>query len=150
MNYKKMLRRYAVPDVTIAVDPEPTHTLSDDEVESIIGYFEYLQTEFFTDIPVSKDIDKSFIYNIPKDLYKFFEYQNVIEAPPTANPFIMLYGLCLKDIEQYPNFLERYLEINAEEIDEFHTFIESRKQDLDIDVVGVDDSATNIVDVDNV
>ena len=45
----------------------------------------------------------------------------------------MLYGLCLKDIEQYPNFIERYLELNKEEIEDFTEFIEKRKQDTLVD-----------------
>lgn len=127
MHYTRLLKRYGM-----STAPNK-HTLTDDEVNAILEYFNYLQTEYFTDIPVSKYIDTEFIYNIPRELYKYFDYSNVIDAPVTANPFIMLYGLCLKDIEQYPNFIERYLELNKEEIEDFTEFIDKRKQGTLID-----------------
>ena len=126
MHYTRLLKRYGHPVAK-------KHALTDDEVNAILEYFDYLQTEYFTDIPVSKYIDTEFIYNIPKELYKYFDYSNVIDAPVTANPFIMLYGLCLNDIEQYPNFIERYLELNKEEIEDFNEFIDKRKQGTLVD-----------------
>ena len=93
MHYTRLLKRYGHPVAK-------NHTLTDDEVNAILEYF---------------------------------DYSNVIDAPVTANPFIMLYGLCLKDIEQYPNFIERYLELNKEEIEDFTEFINKRKQDALVD-----------------
>ena len=61
MHYTRLLKRYGHPVAK-------NHTLTDDEVNAIFEYFDYLQTEYFTDIPVSKYIDTEFIYNIPKEL----------------------------------------------------------------------------------
>ena len=136
MYYKKIIRRCAPETNGAPVTPqpqpqpqvqvvtvEPTYSLTEDQGERLLKFFEYLKTECFTDIPYNKDIDINFLRMIPKSVYTHFESVEAKNGPLTANPITLLYGFCLNDINMYPNFLERYLEINLEEHADFTEWI---------------------------
>lgn len=115
MHYTKLIKRYQVVSqpqqqpTQVAVE---TYTLKDDEVLLVMRYLKYLEDEYFKDIPLSTSLDKSFVWNIPKTLYKYITYLDDIgDVPVSANPLTMLYGLCLDDPNMYPNFIERYIMI---------------------------------------
>lgn len=130
MYYKKIIRRCAPETNGAPVTPqpqvvtvEPTYSLTEEQGKRLLNFFEYLKTEYFTDIPYNKDIDIHFLRMIPKGVYNHFESVEAKNGPLTANPITLLYGFCLNDINMYPNFLERYLEINLEEHADFTDWI---------------------------
>ena len=53
--------------------PEVEHTvLNDNEIADVLSYLLELQEKYFNDIPLSKDLCKQFMWNIPKEAYKAF------------------------------------------------------------------------------
>jgi len=130
MNYRRLLKGYATTTTSVAVE---TYKRSESDVKEIINYFDYLQENYFPKIPYSKQLSKSFIWNIPDDIFKYITKLIAIDAPITCQPLTMLYGQCLEDVDAYPNFMRILIEYNLDNEADVVDFINANQQILETD-----------------
>lgn len=74
--------------------------LNEDEISEIMSYMLQLQTEYFSDIPLSKELSKKFMWNIPKEIYRQMRNNIDKDDPVILNPILYLYIFCT----DYPEF----------------------------------------------
>lgn len=74
--------------------------LNEDEISEIMSYMLQLQTEYFSDIPLSKELSKKFMWNIPKEIYRQMRNNIDKDDPAILNPILYLYIFCT----DYPEF----------------------------------------------
>ena len=130
MNYKRLLKGYATTTTSVAVE---TYKRSESDVKEIIEYFDYLQENYFPNIPYSKQLSKSFIWNIPDNIFKYMTKLIAIDAPITCQPLTMMYGQCLEDVDAYPNFMRVLIEYNVDNEADVVDFINANQQILETD-----------------
>lgn len=130
MNYKRLLKGYTTTTTSVAVE---TYSRSESDVKEIIEYFDYLQENYFTDMPYSRQLSKSFIWNIPDNVFKYMTKLIAIDAPITCQPLTMLYGQCLDDIDAYPNFMRRLIEYNVDNEADVVDYVNANQQILETD-----------------
>lgn len=130
MNYKKLLKGYATNTTPVAVE---TYTRSESDIKEIIEYFDYLQENYFPEMPYSRNLSKSFIWNIPDNVFKHITKLIAIDAPITCQPLTMLYGQCLQDIDAYPNFVRRLIEYNVDNEADVVDYINANQQIIETD-----------------
>lgn len=69
--------------------------LNDDEAGEILGTFKHYHKTYFPDIPIVKEIDKRFIFNLPKSIYSaHFDACHKYSLPPCLDPVFWMY-LCM-------------------------------------------------------
>jgi len=85
------------PNVTQISQEEAETELDDDEVNEIQSALCDLEKNLFPDIPIDWNVSKSFIYNIPKNVFK--AHQDCIEydRPIVLDPLIFLYAMLTED-----------------------------------------------------
>lgn len=71
--------------------------LTDDEANEVLSYLLYLQTEYFSEIPLARELCKQFVWNMPREVYEAFSTNRTYEEPDVINPLIFLYILCTED-----------------------------------------------------
>lgn len=127
MNYKNILKGYGVSTqpTTVAVE---TFQRSRDDVDQILRYFDHLETNYFEDIPYSRHLPKSLIWNIPTDVFNYMTKLMLMDVPITCNPMTMLYGMCLEDEEMYPDFVKRLIEYDVSNEDDVVEYINKNMQ----------------------
>ena len=111
MNYKTILRLGSTVVNTVEPDDESTY-LSDDEVKYIMQRLVELETNYFQDIPLSRNLEKykKFIYNIPLPIYRLIVKADDEWYNNTISPLFLLYPLLVADIgiESQKIFLEKF------------------------------------------
>ena len=130
MNYKRLLKGYSSTVTSVAVE---TYSRSESDVKEIIEYFDYLQENYFPDMPYSRQLSKSFIWNIPDNVFKYITKLIAIDSPITCQPLTMLYGQCLEDIDAYPNFMKILIEYDVDNEADVVDFINANQQILETD-----------------
>jgi hypothetical protein len=71
--------------------------LTDDEANEVLSYLLYLQTEYFSEIPLARELCKQFVWNMPREVYEAYSTTKKYEEPDVINPLIFLYILCTED-----------------------------------------------------
>lgn len=100
--------------VNIAPQNIENTVLNDDEIAKVLSYLLYLQKEYFGDIPLSKELCKQFVWNIPKNVYDAFDKSLIREEPDILNPLLFFYIFCVDEpremIEEYINIIHSIFE----------------------------------------
>lgn len=111
--------------------------LNDDEINDIMSYLMYLQSEYFEDIPLNKDLCKTFVWNLPKEVYDAYNKSRILEIPDCLNPLFYLYIFCVKDpYSSIGLFLNSIINMGLNETDlienkisEYYDLLESSDED---------------------
>lgn len=85
------------PNVTQISSAEEDTILGDAEIEEVMSTLLKYESEYFSDIPLSQDLVKKFVWNLPMDVYN--AHMNVIDysAPDIMDPLMCLYALLTDD-----------------------------------------------------
>lgn len=85
----------------IPAPPSVEHTvLNDKEITDVLSYLLELQSKYFGDkIPLSQDLCKQFMWNIPRPVYEAFREARDygIDA---INPMVLFYIFCVDDTKE--------------------------------------------------
>ena len=85
------------PVTTQFIPPEEENTnLNDDEIDDIMSTLLSFEKKYFEDIPLSRDLDKKFVWNIPRIVYEAHEYAHERDED-VLDPLICLYALLTED-----------------------------------------------------
>ena len=110
MDYRKLLRLGSVYSEPNSDDDNTV--LSDEEVKYIMQRLLDLETKYFQDIPLSRNLKKykKFIYNIPMPVYRFIVRVDNEWYDNTISPLFLLYPMLVSDmgIESQKIFLEKF------------------------------------------
>ena len=134
MHYSKLIKTLQMQGSMTVPKVEPvvtTHTRTSDEVDQLMAYFDHLETNYFQNMPYSKNLAKELIWDITDDLYKYVTKLLLLDPPITCQPLTMLYGQCLTDLDAYPNFIKALVEYNIENEDYMVDYIKKNSQILD-------------------
>lgn len=104
------IKSFLSDHVIQAPDDVENTILNDDEICDILSYLLECQEKYFPDIPLKEDLCKSFMWNIPKSIYKTFI--NVRDYPKNNiyNPLLYFYIFCVDDPDSaMPLFLHRII-----------------------------------------
>ena len=84
------------PNTTQISQAEEETILNDDEINEVMSTLLRFQDEYFQDIPISEELTKKFVWNIPKNVYEAHmvaaEYGNDV-----LDPLITFYALLTED-----------------------------------------------------
>lgn len=90
--------------------------LDDEEIDDIMSTLLSFEEKYFKEIPLSRDLDKKFVWNIPKIVYEAHQYANERDDN-ILDPLICIYALLTEDplytMGVYMNILKE--EINKNE-----------------------------------
>lgn len=143
MHYTKLLKTYGVSNNTTQAPistQQPTVNLesfrSEDDMKVIMEYFDYLEEHYFQGIPYSRKMPKRFLWNIPNKIYRYITKMIDIDSPITCQPLTMMYGMCLDDVDAFPNFIQRLVEYDCANEEEIVEFINKHKQLIEEDEQG--------------
>lgn len=140
MNYSKIIRISGYEAITKKIDDLKKYTsehvqeppmqdadqLDGKEARLVMDYLFDLEKEYFSDIPLSTDIVKNFVYNIPKNVYNVFEEMMLKEATDIFNPMLMLYPFFMEDPENIVLFVDKINNmIGPDEMNFIESFKES-------------------------
>lgn len=82
--------RLTVPD---NVDPQTI--LSEEEVNNILNMLVQLQDNIFSETPISQELVKQFVWNIPREIYELSMRNYNMNKPPCMNPMYWFYMFCI-------------------------------------------------------
>lgn len=144
MHYTKLLKSFGVSNTAVENVIQPTVQpkidlklfRSEDDMKTVFEYFDYLEENYFQGIPYSKKMPKRFLWNIPDRIFKYITKMIDIDAPITCQPLTALYGLCLEDVDSYPNFIQRLVEYDCANEVELTDFVIKHKQLIEEDEQG--------------
>ena len=137
MHYKEFLKGYKV--ISTPQTPSVVQTCtspnkrSDDDVELMVQYFDHLKDHYFNEIPYNEELIKKFVCNLPDNIFKYITKLLDIDAPITCQPLTMLYGMCINDIDAYPNFIKILVEYNVTNEADLVDYINANQQIIEND-----------------
>lgn len=120
----------------IPKDEEDTN-LNDDEIDDIMSTLLSFEEKYFKDIPLSRDLDKKFVWNIPRMVYEAHEYAHERDED-ALDPLICLYALLTEDplytMGVYMDALWRDIidenkEVLSKSYDEYYDALESEEEE---------------------
>lgn len=116
------------PTTNQFIPPEEENTnLSDDEIDDVMTTLLSFEEKYFKDIPLSRDLDKKFVWNIPRVVYEAHEYAHERDED-ALDPLICLYALLTEDplytmgvyLELMNEIIERNTETLSKAYDEYY------------------------------
>ena len=92
------LKQFLQNPVNIHTAPEGYEdtNLDDDEIDDIMSTLLSFEEKYFKEIPLSRDLDKKFVWNIPKIVYEAHQYAHERDED-ALDPLICLYALLTED-----------------------------------------------------
>ena len=107
---------------------EEDTNLDDEEINDVLSMLLEFQDKYFTDVPLSRDLCKKFMWNIPKNVYKAaVKARNY--GYDFINPLILFYVFCVDE----PDFaIGKFMHILLNAMtDEDYSVIESKASEYD-------------------
>lgn len=81
-------------------------TLNDDQINDVMSYLLELQDKYFADIPLSEELCKAFVWNIPVPVYERHYHCREYEKCDLSNPLFLFYIFCTENpYEDYDMFM---------------------------------------------
>jgi len=125
---------------------EPPTQLNENQVNDILEYMEHLQNEYLSDIPISNELSKPFVWNIPITLYEDMCEAINNDLPDVLNPMFPFYIAML----DYPGlamgkFMKIILSIAYDHQNEINMYADQYDKacdDVDEDTVSSEDIAS--------
>ena len=75
---------------------EENTNLDDEEINDVLSMLLEFQDKYFNDLPLSKDLCKKFMWNIPKEVYKA-AVKATNYGYDFLNPLILFYAFCVDE-----------------------------------------------------
>ena len=119
--------------------------LDDEEINDVLSMLLEFQDKYFTDIPLSRDLCKKFMWNIPKNVYKAaVKARNY--GYDFINPLILFYVFCVDE----PDFaIGKFMHILLNAMtDEDYSVIESKASEYDFAYNEGEDDYNDVEDTD--
>lgn len=125
------------------IEEPPACVRTDEQINEIMSYLLKLQEEVFgNDIPLNKDLCKSFVWNIPDDVYKAFRNSIDYGDPMITNPITLFYLFCSECPDDFmPAFLLRIYELIIPLKDKLIEAAEDVKQQYEDEELGDEENA---------
>ena len=124
---------------------EEDTNLDDEEINDVLSMLLEFQDKYFTDIPLSRDLCKKFMWNIPKNVYKAaVKARNY--GYDFINPLILFYVFCVDE----PDFaIGKFMHILLNAMtDEDYSVIESKASEYDFAYNEGEDDCSDVEDTD--
>ena len=124
---------------------EEDTNLDDEEINDVLSMLLEFQDKYFTDIPLSRDLCKKFMWNIPKNVYKAaVKARNY--GYDFINPLILFYVFCVDE----PDFaIGKFMHILLNAMtDEDYSVIESKASEYDFAYNEGEDDYSDVEDTD--
>lgn len=116
------------PVVSAPSDIENT-SLDDSQISMLTSMLLEYKEKYFSDIPLMDELQKSFAWNIPKDVFKVAERVWTLGEPDCLNPIYWFYMFCIDPcVESIAKFI--LIAYNAMKDDDFDK-VESLADDYD-------------------
>lgn len=98
-------------------------SLTVEEVREVVLYLKKIQSIYFPTIPIKSNLSRSFVWNLPREIYDAFKNADIQEGvPDIANPLFMFYILCVDEpfyaMDKYLAVIQDQIEVNQESITE--------------------------------
>ncbi len=74
---------------------DPKTILSEEEVDNILKMLVQLQENIFSETPISQELVKQFVWNIPREIYDLSMRNYNQKKPPCMNPMYWFYMFCI-------------------------------------------------------
>lgn len=107
--YEKIMKSDKVEEAPVSVVDT---ILNDQQINDILSYLLMLQEKYFSDIPLSSELCKQFMWNIPLDIYELFRDAIDYDRPDYLNPITLFYYFCTKDANDHFSFFKFITRIN--------------------------------------
>ena len=141
------------PALPIEITPIPQGfeetNLNDEEISEVLSYLLELQENYFPDSPLSDELCKKFVWNIPRDVYKSFKDSKDYGSDAAFNIMTLFYAMCMDMETPICVFLKALISDkllgNQEVIDIINRDVESYECDED-DLSDYVDSEEEYVD----
>ena len=124
---------------------EEDTNLDDEEINDVLSMLLEFQDKYFTDVPLSRDLCKKFMWNIPKNVYKAaVKARNY--GYDFINPLILFYVFCVDE----PDFaIGKFMHILLNAMtDEDYSVIESKASEYDFAYNEGEDDYNDVEDTD--
>ena len=124
---------------------EEDTNLDDEEINDVLSMLLEFQDKYFTDVPLSRDLCKKFMWNIPKNVYKAaVKARNY--GYDFINPLILFYVFCVDE----PDFaIGKFMHILLNAMtDEDYSVIESKASEYDFAYNEGEDDYSDVEDTD--
>lgn len=122
-------------------------SLNDEEIANVLSMLLEFQEKYFGDVPLTEDLSRSFMWNIPKPIYNAAKKMHDIGEPDCLNPIYWFYIMCLADPEY---MMAKFLvlatnAISDEEYDRLETLADMYDEDngISCDVLSDDDNSSD-------
>lgn len=115
-----------VPDSTSS-----TTTLTEQEVNNVMERLLEYQEKYFQDIPLPPDLDKNFVWNVPKKVYNASMKNRLLDQPDCLDPLYWYYCMLLDEPEDMlPKFILSAVNVIMSD-DDLSTLIEEKADEYD-------------------
>jgi len=105
--------------------------LNDKEINEVMSYLLFLQDEYFSDVPLDKELCKQFIWNIPRKVYDAFDRSRLLDEPDVLNPLFCLYIYCVEDpYRSISKFVDKLTDMICDDYT-IQDMIQKRNKDYD-------------------
>ena len=104
---RDFMKNCAASNVVAAHSEEKTN-LDENEISDVLQCLLEYRDKYFSDIPLTNELDKKFMWNIPKSIYRSFKaVRNRGPEFDIVNPMLLFYIFCTEDPgEAMPKFIE--------------------------------------------
>lgn len=135
-----IMKDYARNNSGVAPSHVENTNLDDNEINEVLSYLLYLQEKYFKDLPLSSELCKQFMWNIPKNVYKSFKECMEYGEPDILNPMMSLYIFCVdeprfsvgKFIDTLYNLIgPDELDLIEEKVNEYNEYFNDNEEDDD-------------------
>ena len=86
-------------------------SLDNDQICEVLSILLEYQEKYASDTPLAETLSKSFVYNIPKEIYDTATYMRACELPDCINPLYWLYMMIMANpVDAIPRFITNSLD----------------------------------------
>jgi len=79
---------------------DKTTSLTEDEVSEVLSMLLNFQEKYFSEIPLSDDLSKDFVWNLPRSIYNLAIKSTMTDQIDCLNPIFWFYVMCVPDIDK--------------------------------------------------
>lgn len=110
---------------------------SQQDIDMLLGKLKEFEEKYFSEIPLSKKLSQSFVFNVPEGLIQAVHYMDIHdEIPDILNPAILFYMMLVeKPIESIGRYWEIIFNMLKENIDVINEDAQAYVADLSYDAI---------------
>jgi len=125
------------PNVTQISTAEEDTILGDREIEEVMTTLLKFEKEYFSDIPLSSELVKKFVWNLPMDVYD--AHMSVLDysSPDILDPLMCLYALLTEDpsytmgvyMQKVKELIDSNIEFITTDANDYYELINSESEE---------------------